>query len=283
MVIANGLLAALMCSLSVLLYEIILYIQRKRSIGYKRLKSFQKEIEQKEHILDKLGNLLMPLIWRIPKKEKIEIYILRAGSPYNITFKRYVVIKIIATVAVYYFLAPESPVFATIYVLIGFFCLDILLWAKKRARQQEILKEVPFMMTKIARSTANGIPMREILMVLSTRLEGPLRDEVKRLSAHYNIDGNLSNCLPVFANRIGMDEVDNMSMAMIQAEQSGKMRAILEKQAEILKKRENFKSIKGTKNRSNFLPLTTVGMVVCIFLLVAVPMFLLVATNGLFK
>lgn len=281
MVSANGLL--LVCSLSVLFYEVIIYWQRKKSLGYKRLKSFRKEIKKKEHILDKIGNLLMPLIRRIPKKENVEVFILRAGSPYHLTFKRYVVIKLIATIAIYNFLAPNSPVFATIYVLIGFFGLDILLFAKKKQRQQKIIRELPFMISKIARSTSNGIPIREILLVLSTRLQGPLKEEVKRLSAHYNIDGNLSNCLPIFANRIGMDDVDNMAMAMIQAEQSGKMRAILEKQAEILKKRQNFKTMKGTKNRSNFLPLATVGMVICIFLLVAVPMFLLIASNGLFN
>lgn len=276
----NSLLLA--SSLSVLFYEIIFYIQRKRSMGYKRLKSFQKEIEQREHILDKLGNIIMPLIQRVPKKEKIERFILQAGSPYNLTYKRYSVVKIVMAIALYFVLAPESLGTKILFPLIGFFGLDIVIFAKRRQRQQQIITELPFMLTKIARSTANGIPLREILTVLASRLQGPLQDEVKRLSAHYNIDGNLTSCLPVFADRIGMDEVDNMAMAMIQAEQSGKMRSILEKQADILKRRENFKSIKGTKNRSNFLPLTTVGMVICIFLLVAVPMFLLVATNGLF-
>jgi Flp pilus assembly protein TadB len=269
-------------SLYVLLYEIIVYFQQRSSPSYKKIKAFQKELKGNEHILDRLANLLMPLIQRIPRKDKITLFIQRAGSPYNLDFNRYVVIKTLGTIAMFY-ISPKTLVMGSIYVAIGFFGVDILLWAKKRKRQEEILKELPFMMTKIARSSGNGIPVRELLMVLSSRLEGPLKDEVTRLSAHYNIDGNLSHCLPVFSTRIGMEEVDNMCIAMIQSEQSGKMRAILEKQAEILKRRASFSAFKSTKNRSNFLPLTTVGMVICIFLLVAVPMFLVVASNGLFK
>lgn len=269
-------------SLYFLIYGVVIYYQRKKSPEYQKLKSFQKELKKDEHILDRLGDMLMPLIRRIPKKDAIETFIIRGGSPYNLTFKRYVVVKIGFTLFMIWMARNNSLVMQIIYSLLGFLAVDILIWAKKKKREEEILKELPFMITKIARSTANGVPIREVLMVLSSRLQGPLGEEVSRLSAHYNIDGNLSRCLPVFTKRIGMEDVDNMSMAMIQAEQSGKMRAILEKQAEILKRREGFKSFKSTKNRSNFLPLTTVGMVICIFLLVAVPMFLVVATNGLF-
>ncbi|MBP1931815.1 type II secretion system F family protein [Ammoniphilus resinae] len=266
-----------------LIYEIVTFYQRKKSPEYQRLKSFQKELRKNEHILDRLGDLLMPIIKKIPRKDKIESFIIRGGSPYDLTFKRYVVVKIGLTIFTIWLARNSSPLMQTISSLFGFFAIDILIWSKAKKREEEILKELPYMITKIARSTANGVPIREVLMVLSSRLQGPLGEEVSRLSAHYNIDGNLSRCLPVFSKRIGMEDVDNMAMAIIQAEQSGKMRAILEKQAEILKRRESFKAFKSTKNRSNFLPLTTVGMVICIFLLVAVPMFLLIATDGLFR
>ncbi|MED4728630.1 type II secretion system F family protein [Aneurinibacillus migulanus] len=277
-------LLLLSVSLYVLLSEVILYLQNKRSHGYKKLKSFQKEVVPNEHILDRLANRLSPLLVRIPKKEKIERFIMQAGSPYNLNFNKYVVVKLLLTLFFYYFLAPDNkPMMKAIYIAIGFFGIDILLWSKKKARTQKIEKELPFMLAKLARSTANGVPMREILTVLSTRLEGPLGAEVKLLSAQYNVDGNLSNCMPKFCERIGMEEVDNMAMAMVQSEQSGKMRTILEKQAEILKKKETFLSVKSLKNRSNFLPLTTVAMVAAIFLLVAVPMILSIMDNGFFK
>lgn len=269
--------------ISIFIYELLLYYQQRASPANRKIKVLRKGLKREEHILDKIARILMPIIKRVPKRQTITLFIQRAGNPYHLDFNRYVVIKMIGVFAMYYVGPKSSPVMLTIYILIGLFGVDLMLMAKKKARQAAIMKELPFMMSKIARSTGNGIPIRDVLMVLSTRLEGPLKEEVGRLSVHYNIDGNLSKCLPLFASRIGMDEVDNICMAMIQSEQSGKMRAILEKQAEILKRRTGFAAFKSTKNRSNFLPLTTVGMVICIFILVVVPMFLEIATNGLFK
>ncbi|WP_047153687.1 type II secretion system F family protein [Aneurinibacillus tyrosinisolvens] len=270
--------------LYVLFNEVILYLQHKRSHGYKKLKSFQKEVAPNDHILDRLGNYLAPLLNKIPKKERIEKFILQAGSPYNLNFNKYIVVKILLTAGLYYFLAPkDNQMMQMVYLAVGFFGLDVLLWSKKKARVQKIEKELPFMLTKLARSTASGVPIRDVLTVLSTRLEGPLGAEVKLLSARYNVDGNLANCMPMFCDRIGMEEIDNMALAMIQSEQSGRMRTILEKQAEILKKKESFLSAKSLKNRANFLPLTTVAMVAAIFLLVAVPMILSIMDNGFFK
>ncbi|WP_226375460.1 type II secretion system F family protein [Effusibacillus dendaii] len=273
----------LFTSLFVLWQELLSYLRQKTGSEHRKLKHIQKERQIDIHPLDRLAGWLMPVIRHMPNRQMLERVTLQAGSPYQMTFPRYAVLKLLGAVGFGLLLSPKWIVGKIVYAMIGFLAPDLLLFAKRRARQKRILRELPFMMQKIARSASNGIPLREVLAVLADRLRGPLQEEVKRLSAHYSIEGNLSKCLPAFCDRIGLEEVDDMAFAMLQAEQSGKMRVILEKQAEILKRRESFAAHKNTKNRANFLPLATVGMVICIFLLVAVPLFLSIATNGLFK
>lgn len=161
-----------------------------------------------------------------------------------------------------------------IYGLMGFMVPDFLIYLGARRRQEEILAEMPVMLDFLRRALAGGTPMHQALAALPERLSGPLRKEVVRLSAHYMLTMDLPRCLDEFANRIDVEEVDHLVLALKQNEVTGRVKTLLARQAEMLKARLAAEEKKGSATRTNFLPLVSVMMVANIVILVAMPLFI---------
>ncbi|MBO8171214.1 MAG: type II secretion system F family protein [Bacillaceae bacterium] len=196
-------------------------------------------------------------------------------------FEKYLRLKFVILFLFYFLFAFQKGWIAvSFYIILGFFSLDLFLYFKMRTRQQKILKELPYLIETVARLLRSNVPLSETLVMISHKLKGPLQSEVVRLTARYQIEGKINVCLDDFSRRINLTEVDHFCLALKQGERSGKAIEMLEKQEEILKRYAQFKTKKGTRNRTHFLPLVTVGMVINILLLTVVPMILFIVYQG---
>ena len=169
------------------------------------------------------------------------------------------------------------------YGLGGFFAPDALIWLGEKKRREQMLEELPDMLDFLRKSLSSGAQLPQTLAILPDRLQGPLREEVVRLGAHYNLTMDLDAALEEFSRRVTLDEVDNMILALKQGEQTGKIKKLLGQQYEMLKSRMSSDLQKSTKNRANFLPLVSVLMVANIMLLVVTPMALRLMSDSFFK
>ncbi len=216
-----------------------------------------------------------------PGKQKVKKMLERAGSPYGLTFKKYYIWKtMLAVLFTMLWGANDSAVMRLIYCFIGFMVLDVMIYIQTKRREGQIRNELPNMIDSISRSLSAGVPMIETLVLLSKRLKGPLAREVSLLFTQYQLEGNMERALQRFRERVAMKEVDHLCLALRQGEQSGRMKGMLNKQSHMLKRFLHFQETISTRNRANFLPLVTVGMVINILLLTVVPMVLLIVNSG---
>jgi|GEM_PF-1663540 len=158
------------------------------------------------------------------------------------------------------------------YGLAGFMLPDGLLYLAARKRKEEIRRALPEMLDFLRRALAGGAGMRETLSALPDRLSGPLREEVMRLAARYALTLDLPRSLDAFAQRIGLEEVNHLVLALKQSEVTGRLKTLLAGQSELLKARQQAEEEKGAQNRANFLPLVSVMVVANIMILVAIPL-----------
>ncbi|MBO8129665.1 MAG: type II secretion system F family protein [Peptococcaceae bacterium] len=220
--------------------------------------------------------------WYGSKKE-IEYRLARAGNPRFIgeSVGHFYASKLVLALVVGLFVGKEGLLFVA-FALAGFFFPDILIWIGGKKRQEQVLEELPVMLDFLRRSLAGGTGMPAALAALPERLQGPLKEEAVRLSAYYNITYNLDAALDDFAKRVGLDEVDNMVLALKQSEHTGRVKKLLYDQCEMLKTRMAFDQKKSTQNRANFLPLVSVLMVINIFILVGAPLALRLMGDNFF-
>lgn len=149
---------------------------------------------------------------------------------------------------------------------------DGLLYLAARKRKEEILRALPDMLDFLRRALAGGAGIRETLAALPDRLPGPLREEVMLLAARYALTLDLPRSLDAFANRIGLEEVDRLVLALKQSEITGRLKTLLARQSELLKARQQAEEERGARNRANFLPLVSVMVVANIMILVVMPL-----------
>ncbi len=266
-------------SLTVAVNEVWQLTSKKRSMW--RLK---KELG----ISRRKGGGLLPLAERLLSwyggKNEISYRLARAGNPKYIGESPagfYASKLVIAAVCAIFFGKNGWPLL--FYGLGGFMAPDALIWLGGKKRQEQMLEELPEMIDFLRKSLSSGAQLPKTLAALPDRLHGPLREEVARLSAFYNLTMDLDSSLEDFSRRVGLDEVDNMILALKQGEQTGRIKTLLARQSAMLKTRMNYDQKKSTQNRANFLPLVSVLMVVNIMLLVGTPMILRLLSDSLFQ
>lgn len=266
-------------ALTVLVSEGWDYIARNRW-----LRKMKKEIQSGEDKTSSLLTLAEKLLGWYGNKTEINYRLARAGNPKYIGQSHahfYASKLVLAAVSAVCFGKSGLPML--FYGLGGFMAPDVFIWLGAKRRQEQMLEELPEMLDFLRKSLSSGAQMPETLAALSNRLQGPLQEEVIRLSAYYSLTMDLDSSLDDFSKRVGLDEVDNMILALKQGEQTGRIKTLLAQQGEMLKTRLKYNQKKSTQNRANFLPLVCVLMVVNIMLLVGTPMVLQLMNDSLFQ
>lgn len=217
-------------------------------------------------------------------KSKLNYRLIRAGNPKYIgqSPAHFYASKLILALVGAFFIGKSGwPM--VYYGLGGFMAPDILIWLGIKKRQEQMLHELPEMLDFLRKSLSSGTQMPQALAALAGRLQGPLQGEVIRLSAYYNLTMDISSSLDDFSKRVDMDEVDNMILALKQGEQTGRVKALLTQQSEMLKTRMSYDQKINTQNRANFLPLVSVLMVINIMMLVGLPIVLKIMSESFFQ
>ncbi|WP_374713224.1 type II secretion system F family protein [Symbiobacterium terraclitae] len=159
-----------------------------------------------------------------------------------------------------------------LYAAVGFMVPDVLLILATRRRHEQILQQLPTMLDFIRRTLAGPGTLPDALAALPDRLTGPLSDETRRLSAQYTLTGDLARCLGDFAARIGMDEIDQLCLALHQAELTGRVKTILGSQADAIKLRLQADQKRAAATQANMLPAVSILVVANILLLIGLPL-----------
>ncbi len=265
-------------------FFLVLFLQetfhRRKMI--KRLSLNMKTTRQKPQKTSIITGLLSK--FNLDKNEKVKMKIDNAGNPKYIgeSVKHYYISKIVLAVFVALAVGKAGPKLV-IWGFIGFMFPDFLLYIGAKRRKEEILMELPKMIDYIKKSLVGGSLLTETLAQLPQRLTGPLKEEAERLSARYNITLNLNQSLDIFAKRIGLEEVDNLVLALTQSEKTGKVKELLAQQSELLKTKMEYEVKKETNTKSNLLPLVCVLMVANILILVIAPLLLSIFHNNFFS
>jgi len=265
-------------ALAVLINETWDYLSKQR-----RMWKLKKELNSGNKT-----NILLPLAEKLlswyGNKTEINYKLARAGNPKFIgqTHAHFYASKLVLAF-VFAFFYGKSGLPMLLYGVGGFMAPDFLIWLGAKKRQEQMLEELPEMLDFLRKSLSSGAQMPQTLAALSSRLQGPLQEEVIRLSAYYNMTMDLDSALDDFSKRVALDEVDNMILALKQGEQTGRVKTLLAQQGEMLKTRMSHDRKKSTQNRANFLPLISVLMVVNIMLLVGTPLILRIFSDSMFQ
>lgn len=207
------------------------------------------------------------------RRDSVPYLLSQAGNPRLIgeTPGHFYASKIILGLLVGARLGHQSATAFLVYGLLGFMIPDVLIAMEAKRRKELILAEVPTMLDFVRRALAGHNSMLDTLAALPDQLEGPLKEETKRLAANYALTMNLPRCLEEFSKRIGLEEIDNFCLALRQSEVTGRIKEILGKQSEIIKMRFRQDERRRIATQGNFLPVISVLMVANIIMLVAIP------------
>jgi len=268
MEIGKWLLLALVVLLAVIIdtgWEIVREKQRIRRLVY----STAGRSGKRQNLLLTVAGRLLGWYGRNSIHERLA----QAGNPRLIgeSPAHFYAAKLILAVLVGFRLGGHGLPFLA-YSLVGFMIPDGLLYLAAKKRKEKILCTLPEMLDFLRRGLTSGAGMLETLSALPHRVSGPLREEVMCLAAQYALTLDLPGSLDAFAGRVGLEEVDNMVLALKQSEVTGRVKTLLARQSEVLKVRRQADIEKALKNRANFLPLVSVMVVANIMILIAMPL-----------
>ncbi len=267
--------------ITIFIYDVFDLLEKR-----KQMKKLSKVIKRRKDKNKYQGLLKITekLLGWYGNKEKVQYRLSRAGNPKYLgeSTAHFYASKLILAAFLALF-AGETEISRIVYGFLGFMVPDGLIWLGGKKRQNDIKEQLPEMIDFLKKSLAGEAKMPETLAALSQKVSSPLKEEVMRLGAYYNMTYNLDEALNDFAKRIKLEEVDNLVLALKQAEETGRVKKILVQQADMLKKRLYFEQKKSTQNKANFLPLVQVLIVINIFLLVVTPMFLKFLNASLFN
>ena len=253
------------------IYDLLGAIERKVELGKvsRRTRNFSGKI-RKKNLLLKIAPKLMG--WYGNQKE-IKARLAKAGNPelYGSTLSHFYAAKLVLPVLLFFSLG-DNILAKIIYAIIGFFGPDVLIAMKIRKRKQEILEELPIVLEYLKKTLSGGIQPHVAFAQLPNKLKGPLKEEIAKTSAYYNLTMDLPNALDILAENIGLEEIDSMVLALKQSEQTGRIKKLLEQQYEVLRTRKVLAEKRSISSKSNFLPLISVMVVFNILILILTPM-----------
>ena len=160
-----------------------------------------------------------------------------------------------------------------------FFAPDIFLARQKKARQIKLLIQMPGCLDIISALIAAGMDVGQAIAQVPAVLKEPLRSEMLRAGAEYNLTRDLHRALGNVALRTGMLEFEHLMMALLQAEASGRVRGVLKKQSDLLRKRLHFANVQGTSSQGLLLTMSMGVLFLNAVLLLGGPIFFSVLSN----
>jgi Flp pilus assembly protein TadB len=118
---------------------------------------------------------------------------------------------------------------------------------QERDTHKRILDALPDFVELVGILQSAGGSLNEVLASAAETIAEPLRTEVARLAAEYNITHDLEASLAHFTERTNMVETETLAAALGQLETTGQVRDLLEAQAYGLKQAAVFRIQRTTE------------------------------------
>lgn len=208
-------------------------------------------------------------------RAKVQLLLHNAGV--QSTPERYILFKFLLSGMIAWNL--RNSVFMVFIVPVAFFLPDIFLARQKKARQIKLLIQMPGCLDIISALIASGMDIGQAIAQVPAVLKEPLRAEMLRAGAEYNLTRDLHRALGNVALRTGMLEFEHLTMALSQAEASGRIRGVLKKQSDLLRKRLHFANVQGTSSQGLLLTMSMAVLFLNAVLLLGGPIFFSVLSN----
>jgi Flp pilus assembly protein TadB len=233
----------------------------------------------------KMNSILTAYAKVPPPSEKIMFFFNRAkvqtllhnAGVTSTTPERFILFKFLLAGAMAWNLRNSNLMVVIVPAL--FFLPDFYLAKQKKARQIKLLVQMPGCLDIISALIAAGMDVGQAIAQVPAVLKEPLRSEMLRAGAEFNLTRDLHRALGNVANRTGMLEFEHLMMALSQAEASGRVRGVLKKQSDLLRKRLHFSNVQGTSSKGLLLTMSMAVLFLNAVLLLGGPIFFNVITN----
>jgi tight adherence protein C len=234
------------CSITLLIYGLIIRSGRSKRMqnritSYMEGQPGQTLIEQEDEQTSLLGRLLRPIVYKIKqgfrkkmpgdKVEKLELILLRAGRPFNMTAVDFRLMQITLTlllpVGAWFYAALLGAELGSRFIIacIGLIAAVLLpklyLRMKMKKRYALALRELPDVLDLLTVSLEAGLGFDAALSKLVSKKSGILAVEFQRCLEEIRLGRTRREALVGVRDRLDMDEVKALISSILQAEKLG--------------------------------------------------------------
>lgn len=178
-----------------------------------------------EHVARKVVQKLPP--YRV---EKLELRLVRAGSPNMIALNSWVALQMMGAIAgvmlglLYLAITGFQPWYLALPVAIGLFgWFGPELWLSRRItkRQAILRRQFPGMLDLLSVSVEAGLGFDQAIGKVAEESSSPMADEIQRVLREMQLGSPRLDALQRFAQRTAVDVIELFVSAVIQAERLG--------------------------------------------------------------
>lgn len=267
---------------------------KKTSSKIKNIKNIdRRRVVNKKRASGKMFSLFSKLTEKIDDREKIRIKLFQAGEPFKeigINENNYTSAKILFSLFTLLMMKNGEPTWIKpiVFAIIAWGLIEWYVYRKKKKRHKEIEIELDSLISNTILFLEQGFNQSELLTMLSQRIKSgnPLHTEIVRAKikiASNKVNTNINDILKEFMERIGMEEIDNYCLALMQYDESGKAIRILKKQLELIRNQENQKQQRQTQRKAQINSISIALLVINVILIIVIPMIIVILNNPIFK
>jgi tight adherence protein C len=118
-------------------------------------------------------------------------------------------------------LGPIGLVMLVLCVLIGWFGIDVMLSRYHSVRRRAILRDLPTVMDLLVLSLEAGMGLDRALRTVIHEYRSALSEEIQRVLRDIDLGISRGEAFERMAQRVGLDDLQSLSRAIIQSEQLG--------------------------------------------------------------
>lgn len=246
----------------------------------KKLKGKINNSKKSSAIFGSAIGVLNPLLKGMFNTERIKYKLIRSGGTLKhlgINEENFFSFEVIyaGITAAIMIISGSSVVDIVLYTGLAIALIEFLVYANTRTRQNKIIKELPILLERTIDMMEMGADVRQVFIRLPTSLaDGPLKEEVKRVKgrlSYMKLNTTLEAELNEFSKRIGLEDIDNYVLALMQHEISGRVTRTLRKQYELLKVTKNNRKKRQTVARERLSSVASIMVVISTLLMILVP------------
>ena len=251
-----------MSEIGVFIFKILIFIALSVQIYFLIVKirgNTNKNIQEAKNIQYSKKSLISLLLEYLNTNYKesriykrIDIFLLKAGNPMNITPAIYIFIKLILMILipVYAYINYKNFIMPLFGLITGFFVLDIIIIIEKNNRKIRILNDLPDIIDSLKIQVSSGVPLTASIQELyKIPRDKEFSKLLQLLSARYSLSKDMDSAIAEFKKHFDMIEIEGLCLTLEQNEKTGSSLQLLENQSEVLQSNYFMKIQRETKKK----------------------------------